>query len=238
LFCEELAAAEDWDMWLRLAYAGVLFLYSDDLLALYRRHDGSMMTNWESQRRHGVQVLERFRKLVQDKDKLNDLHWPHYAAKRYLLWALSLFQIGKEKDARVALERAWSLDKHWLNDEVGLTKLIVEHSLNSGSTAKATTLDKRLTSFDYVKVVLAYLPPDLSNRQRLVDRAYRLFWVASAFDAHRAGNPRQVWASCWRAILSDPTSICNRGLVSVFLQSCLGVTIWKKLHVILGRSGN
>jgi glycosyltransferase involved in cell wall biosynthesis len=47
-FDEELRAVEDWDMWLRLALAGVQFAYIPTPLAIYRASESSM--HWDLQR--------------------------------------------------------------------------------------------------------------------------------------------------------------------------------------------
>ncbi len=231
LFCEELTAGgEDRDMWLRMAYAGILFLFHDDLLALYRRRPGSMMANWEGHQRNMVRVFERLCDLVRDKKILDRIQWAHHASRHYVLWALSLFQVGQCEMAQECLQKAFSLDEGWSNRTDELIKLIVEHSLHLFSTSGQAQEQKDwLTGLDYIDTVCKNLLSFL-GQNRLAQRARGLFWVASAFKAHQAGEPDQVRASFWHAVLADPGCVRNLGLISVLLQSYLGVSLWKKLQ--------
>lgn len=60
-FCADLPISLDWDLWLRLALAGVRFDYVPDPLAVYRVRPGSLSSDQEAIRREAVAVLTRFR---------------------------------------------------------------------------------------------------------------------------------------------------------------------------------
>jgi glycosyltransferase involved in cell wall biosynthesis len=58
-FDETLAACEDYDLWLRLAAAGRLFLHTPDVLVLYRRRSGSMSTDTLQQIASTIEVIAK-----------------------------------------------------------------------------------------------------------------------------------------------------------------------------------
>lgn len=60
-FSTELPISLDWDLWLRLALAGVRFDYVPDPLAVYRLRRDSLSSDQETLRREAVAVLARFR---------------------------------------------------------------------------------------------------------------------------------------------------------------------------------
>jgi glycosyltransferase involved in cell wall biosynthesis len=59
LFDERLKSCEDWDMWLRVALAGVRFATSPDAVTVYRRHPQSMSRNHRRMWQSGTRVLRQ-----------------------------------------------------------------------------------------------------------------------------------------------------------------------------------
>ena len=59
-FDETLRACEDWDMWLRLAYAGCRFAWVEHLVGAYRYHLNQMTRQSERMRTAFLKVLEKF----------------------------------------------------------------------------------------------------------------------------------------------------------------------------------
>lgn len=54
-----LSGCEDYDLWLRLAHAGCRFHYHDEVLALYRKSEGSTSSNQEAQQKRTIRVLKK-----------------------------------------------------------------------------------------------------------------------------------------------------------------------------------
>ena len=59
-FDEDLYAAEDWDLWLRMAAVDVQFAYLPQPLAIYRISEGSMHSDAERMEINGIRMLSKF----------------------------------------------------------------------------------------------------------------------------------------------------------------------------------
>lgn len=69
LFDPNLRSFEDWDMWIRLAFAGAKFVKTEGVSVPYRQHPESMSRNAERMRRCGMQVLEKAKSYHPDCDE-------------------------------------------------------------------------------------------------------------------------------------------------------------------------
>lgn len=55
----EIQHAEDWDLWLRLAEAGVPFIFIHEITAGYRRHPGAATTDLKAMQRRARAVISK-----------------------------------------------------------------------------------------------------------------------------------------------------------------------------------
>lgn len=60
LFDRTLQVAEDWDLWLRLAASGAMFVHVPGALGYYVKHPGNMSSNYQRTWRSGMVVLDRW----------------------------------------------------------------------------------------------------------------------------------------------------------------------------------
>lgn len=84
LFNENLITGEDWDLWLRLACSGARFYFLNEVLCLYRRHEGTLTGKRTLIMKNKIQVIEtasremiskEARKRLRVKQQLAHYHW-------------------------------------------------------------------------------------------------------------------------------------------------------------------
>ena len=223
VFCEDLSAVEDWDLWLRMAYAGIRFLYHSEPLALYRRRSGSMRADRANQQRNETLALMRFRDYA-DAATLERVRWSHHAAYRHALYALVLYQDGRRDAARESLTTAVSLDRRWFIEAGQLIDLVAHHS-QPAENSRATPVGPAYV--DMVFNDLARLIPELEPTR---NKAKAQSFAEAAFAGHAAAQPSRVTANALHAIRYDRTWLNNRGLLSILLQSVIGRETWRRLR--------
>ena len=115
-FDTRLRACEDWDLWLRLAFAGARFVDSPDAFAVYRRHASSMSRSHERMWKAGLTVLDRARSL-HGCQRCRDAHasgvstWREYCYLSMLRATIDeALQARKPLDAFTAAARAVRAD--------------------------------------------------------------------------------------------------------------------------------
>ena len=89
-FDENLRACEDWDMWLRIGYAGCLFAWVDYPVVAYRQHQGQMTREPERMRKAIITMLDKFfqqpdisENIYNLKDEVYAIGYLHSAAYAY-----------------------------------------------------------------------------------------------------------------------------------------------------------
>ena len=87
-FDSDLRALEEWDLWLRMATEGSIFIFYDKILSSVRIRKKSMTSNKTLMYQTMVHVLEKTIKNIQDKSSLLD-------QKKYLIRACESFFIYK-----------------------------------------------------------------------------------------------------------------------------------------------
>lgn len=99
MFDEKLIAAEDWDMWIRLAAHGYHFGSVPFSLGAYRLHSDSMSHNFDRQLHALFGVIEKnFQSLALSKD-LRDLK-PHAYVSQWVDAAMDAFEVGALQQSR------------------------------------------------------------------------------------------------------------------------------------------
>ncbi|NMC25395.1 MAG: glycosyltransferase, partial [Serratia sp.] len=221
-FCEDLSAVEDWDLWLKMSFCGISFLYHNDVLALYRRHPGSMRANVENQRKNEVKVLKRFRGYA-GEENCAKLGWHNEIAYRYFMWGLSLYSLGRQKEGLPQFQKAYSYCAPWFRDRKRLVQYIVSDALMPMNKAE-------LTGPTFINAVSQDLAKITSNDISIHREALAAYWAARAFWGYRDEDWKVVRQSVVKAVLTSPGQIYNRGLVSIFLQSYVGPERWKQIR--------
>lgn len=104
-FNEQLRAAEDWDLWLRLA-SQHQFAFIDEPLALYRVLPGSMHTDPLRMAQARLTVIQRARHYPGREQCLDDMAYDRLEAGRHHRLAVVLWEKDRRAEARQELREA------------------------------------------------------------------------------------------------------------------------------------
>jgi glycosyltransferase involved in cell wall biosynthesis len=230
-FCEALVSAEDWDLWLRLAFAGARFESTADLLALYRRHPDAKTTRRARWRHAHVQVMYRMRECMSPA-QLEQTQWSRHAALNILRRALALYVEGQGSYGRDALCQAARLDP-LLARVPELPSLIVEHAI-ARSRARGKADDKSVAEgSDLIRAVVSALPGSAANKRAFSGAVAAAYWRAQALLGHGDGHRTRVLSSAVRAVYYRPAACMDRSLISVSGQALLGARAWRLVRAVL-----
>jgi glycosyltransferase involved in cell wall biosynthesis len=98
----------DWDMWVRLA-ALTEFLYLDEVLATYRRHDGNMSRDASLLERDSILVLEKGFAMSGLPESLRTMRRAAFA-RNFMVLAGTYFQAGRYGDFARCATKSVSMD--------------------------------------------------------------------------------------------------------------------------------
>jgi len=211
LLDETLTAAEDTDLWLRIARAGYAFGYVDHPLFQYRVVQGSVSRHHAHQARNALALLDRFFSEPNLPAELAGLRSEAYGALHYE-HAARFYHAGTLEAAREHLRQALTICPELGADEEWVLEWIAGYALGPDVEAPHRFIDDVFTN----------LPPEGAALRGLRRRAHGRHNAARAFSAYQGHEWRQVRRSVLQALLYDPALIGNRGLVRIALQS-LGV---------------
>jgi len=107
-FDPELSLCADWDMWLRLA-AVTEFVYVDEPLASYRKHDGNMSGNVALLEQDSFRVLEKGFAMTDLKGSLR-AHRRAALARNYMVLAGSYYHARRYQNSVRCLARSIAMD--------------------------------------------------------------------------------------------------------------------------------
>jgi glycosyltransferase involved in cell wall biosynthesis len=109
-FREDLASSVDYDLWLRLALRGIPFGHVTEPLAVWRPQSNSMTANRLRIAQGELRLLER----LSDEDPEVERRIGKRFVRARLLWlrlgiAHAMLEAGRNDDAMVELEKAWTM---------------------------------------------------------------------------------------------------------------------------------
>ncbi len=203
--------AEDWDLWLRLAYAGCLMAWTPEVVCVYHLHPGQRVRDGLGQRNSALALLTRF---FQQPDLPAELaaQQPAVFAAAHHSAALREYAAGQVETARKDLEMALALDPALLQGDPPPLLFIVA----------AWASDPLLVEdpVRFVPYFLDNLPPAAAPLVRFKDR---LLWTVvsyTVFDAVLSGNlplARRVLAAVEQS--GDFPAVSPAWLVEILVDS-------------------
>lgn len=228
-FDEELSrhacGAEDWDLWLRLAYAGCPMAWAKEILCAYRLHASSMMHNARRQRQSMLLVLD---KLYSRPDLLPEVsrQQDRVYSQAYLRGAARLYAAGQAEAAQADVRRAIQLDPGLLENrgELLFNRL-------AGWAGDPLVNDPA----GYIRQVFEHLPPEASPLLPRKREALGLAAKTAFFQAYRNRDWQRVRGSLKQLLLYQPGSLADRGLWSVLLEMILGGQARKTIKRIFSK---
>lgn len=229
-FDEAQRQAEDWDLWLRLAYAGCPMALLPHMICLYRLHGQNMTTNTVESKKYILLMLDKFFSLPDLPGPLRDLQ-PVAYARMYLQGAVREYRGGKLAEATADVESAFDIvpqDQRYDLQEFFL-QLVVSWA------GHPLTPDP----YGYINQVFDNLPPNTTGLRELRRKALAQFSMSQFFQAKEREYWPQVRQMFVKGVASDPTWLGNRGVWSIIATAILGPRLrsWlRKIRVGLNQS--
>jgi glycosyltransferase involved in cell wall biosynthesis len=209
-FDETLRACEDWDMWLRLAYAGCRFEWVEHVVGAYRYHVSQMTRQSERMRTAFLAVLKKFysqpglpTRVIAYKDKAYASALVATAA-----YAYHANELGRGKDDLI---EALRLDPTLRdNGYQRLVNRLVGWSDDPRSTRPAA----------FLQGIIGSLPPEQGALKGQLKQAMADVLLGELF----AGS-RETWrvrkGDLLKVILNKPKWLFNRGVLRMMVYAWL-----------------
>ena len=211
LFDESLRAAEDTDMWIRLAYAGYAFGYIDEILLLYRIHGASLSAKVSHQVQYEFARLDKFFANPDLPSDVKALEAEAYAVLHYDA-AGGYYQVGEIEQGQAHLRQAIEICPAISSGEEWLLDWLIHLALHYRTDAPD----------QFMNILFDNLPPEATTLRSLRQRAYGYYHTASVFSKYAGGQLKEIRQHILPALLGNPTIIRNRGFISISLRSLLG----------------
>jgi len=211
-FDENFAVGEEWDMGLRLALAGCRMDCVSDPVAVVRQQSGSLAKDLH---RHAPTLMAVLDKAFADPRMPAELRPLHKRARaiQYMIMAASAYLAHDFEGGSTLLASALQTDEALAKEELDfLANRIINHVNGLAADDPKTIL----------RQIVANLPGDKALANRLAHHFWAEFHTRTAFDAYRAGNPRDCANAVLQAITNQPSRLRNRGLLSIFVRSLFG----------------
>jgi len=208
LFDEKQHYVEDWDLWLRLAYAGCQMEWAPATVCLRTIHDSNMVRNAAAMSEGIFRLFEKFfaqpglpPDILSQKDQVH--------ANAHLDGAVRAFAAGTLNAGQAHLASAVRLDAGLAEGEY---PLVLQALASTALTHQARDLE---TYVDGVCDALNEILPQLARSRR---QMYAAISATRAFDHFAHGRRWQARLGAARALLMHPWWFRNRGLLSIMLK--------------------
>jgi glycosyltransferase involved in cell wall biosynthesis len=210
VFDESLLAAEDTDMWIRIARAGYAFGYVDELLFQRRVVAGSMSRNHANQERYEFARLD---KLFSDPTLPPDIRALKAEAYGILHYefAAKYYYAGQIELGQARIRQAVSTCPALAGNRDWLLEWITGFALGPAVDDPHRLLD----------CIFDHLPPEAATLKTLRRRAHGHYHAAAMFAAHQSGHPERARPHILRAVTGNPAILRNRGFLRITLEALI-----------------
>ncbi|MGA9532817.1 MAG: glycosyltransferase [Anaerolineales bacterium] len=208
-FDEMLQSYEDWDYWLRLAYAGCRIGWVDEPVSMYRFHQDQMTRDGETMTAAVFSVLNKFYFTSQLRGEWRSLRNEAYS-RAHLRAAAQDFAAQNYDQANAHLGEAAKLNPKLLEDG---GRPLADHFMAWIELPKFRDPLGFLNRI-YSNLSDRFLSLKLRRRSEL-SKAAMMF----AFDAYQVGDLRRARQAIVSAIRHDPKRLRDRGTISVLLRA-------------------
>ncbi|MCP5098671.1 MAG: glycosyltransferase [Chloroflexi bacterium] len=211
-FDTRFAVGEEWEFTIRLALAGCEMICVPEPLTLVRMQETSLSRDLHKHAASSMGVLDKVYQDPRMPAELKPLKQTAFAS-RLVKFAASGYISDEPEAGREYLDRALKEDPtlQTSNLELLITKLF-GYIFGLSLRDPETTLHR----------MTPHLAGDASFRRRLARELWGRYYMDAAFLAHRHNDPAKCRQNALRAIWRNPTSLRNRGLVSILVRSFLG----------------
>jgi glycosyltransferase involved in cell wall biosynthesis len=210
-FDESLRSYEDWDMWLRLLYAGCQMGYAAQPVSLYRFHTAQMTRDGRQMTTATFAVLNKLFNEYDLPPAWLALKEKAYS-RAYLRAAAQSYRVMAFADGQANLAQAVTLDPALLADDAEpLARRLMAW----------TNLPKFPDRLAYLEDIYNHLPPELAALQARRGAELGRAAMQLAYEAYQAGDMGRTRTAVRRAFRYQPARLTNRGALSIFVRSHL-----------------
>lgn len=210
-FDERLKQVEDWDVWLRLAYAGCKMGWVNAQICNYRLSPGQMTRNATAQKKAMIQMMDKFFGQPGLPAEILALK-PEIYAHLYLIGAAREYGAGQVEAAQDSLCQVLqyqpALAKSW--DAASLRALFAYWEDSPYFDGDVVRYRRRI--FDN-------LPQAAGSLRQIKKTALREASLKTFYSAFQARNWRLVQNGAAAVAAYAPAQLLNRGFWSILLQS-------------------
>lgn len=213
-FDETLRQVEDWDMWLRLAYAGCPMGWVDEIVCSYRLSAGQMTKNAAVQKYSSVQMMDKFycqTDLPLDVQKMRaDLY-----TRVYLIGAGREFGVGQWEEAQSSVRKAVELSPQ-LKENWGAEPITLLFGWEDSAYNRS---ENRMSSITFYKNVFLNLPEQASALRKQERRLMGEAGEKTFYWAYSKQNWRLVRQAALVLLRNSPRILANKGFWSILIKS-------------------
>lgn len=209
-FDESLKQVEDWDLWLRLAYAGCRMAWVETFVCAYRFSANQMTRNAAEQKRAAVQMLDKF--FAQ-----NGLPERYRAIRGQVYGRLYRVSAGRELAAGQVDEARGSLSlaaKHQPELRMSWAKSYLEDLFSPVHMPGSS-----LNLLDFADRLFKIVPEDLPGLQAKRRWTLGEMGLRDFYAAHEQRDWLRVRRAARLVAANAPHRLLNRGALSVLWQS-------------------
>lgn len=222
-FDSQMHYGEDWDLWLRLAYAGCPMTWVEHPVCCYRMHKTNLTREGVKFKLGFLRMLEKFFQQPQLPTSLKAIEQTAFA-RMHLQGAVREYQAYQIDEAKVDVKHAFNIIPVYEENELQefLFQLIVAWA------GHPLTPDP----YDYINLVFDNLPPistNLRDRRRQVLARFSMSRFFQAYDNEDWSQVRQLFA---KSIINDPSWLANRGVLSILGSAVFGPQFMRHLRSI------
>ena len=205
LFDEKQHYVEDWDLWLRLSYAGCRMAWVPGIVCLRTVHEGNMTQNVDQMTNGRLRMFDKFFAqsglpvaLLQQRDRIFAGTQLNAAVRTY----------GAGADGIRHLIKAAQLDPTLID---GQPPVMLQAIASSALTKQVPNVDQYIMN---MCLALPEVSPQLARTPRQM-RA--MIQAVAAFDEKAQGRHMHARLSAAQAILMDTAWLKNRGLIKILI---------------------
>ena len=221
-FDDHFRASEDWDAWLRLAYAGCTMQWVEEIVCVYRFHGDNMVRAVQAKSERNIEVLLKFFSLPDLPTALLQKR-EAALAQMYLRNAASKFQVAlideAKQDVLAALHGSPQLAA---NGGEKIYEMLLGY-------AGSPLVDDPIA---YTHCVVMHLRPILkiswAKRRKLIGTSY----MAQFFRAIELQDWRKVRGMGLGGVFYDPRWLKNRGVLANLLRAFLGAKVTRVVKIL------
>lgn len=208
-FDEVFRRVEDWDLWLRLAYAGCKIEWVKEIVCGYRFSPGQMTRNAAAQKRVSVQMMDKFYKTPNLSNSFKNIKSDVYS-RLYVVCAGREYGARQFEDAKESIAHALKLTPDLLGSR---QSELVDELL---SWAHNPFVGDHL---DYTRCVFDNLPDEADEIRSKKNWALGEIGLRTLYENYQNKNWSEVRRAGLTLAANAPHRLLNRGVLSILWQS-------------------